>query len=128
VAWHGEHTSLGASYARRIGDGGGLAGAVLGNRVDASARWRFARTMTAALEANYSTSTLLDSQLLQGLGGHSWSGSASLQRPLGDKLDLQLGFTHLHQSYSSVSTIADAPDRNNIWVSLSYQFERSLGR
>ena len=127
VAWHGEHASLGASYSHRIGDGGGLAGAVLSNRVDASARWRFARAMTAGLEGNYSTSSLLDSQLL-GLGGHSWSGSASLQRPLGDKLDLQMGFTHLHQSYSSVNAISNAPNRNNVWISLSYQFERSLGR
>lgn len=128
VAWHGEHTSVVTSYAHRISDGGGLSGAVIYNRADASLRWRLAKSLTAGLGGSYSTDSVLAARPLQGFGGHAWSGDASLQRSLGRSLSLQLGYTHLHQSYSSVAAIAQAPDRDNVWVSLSYQFDRPLGR
>lgn len=128
LSWHGEHTSLVTSYERRISDGGGLSGAALTNRAEASGRWRLAKTLTTALGASYSTNSVLESQALVGLGGHSWSGSASLEHPLGDMLNLQMGYTRLHQSYSSITAISQAPDRNYVWLSLSYQFERPLGR
>ena len=128
LAWHGEHTSVAASFARRIGDGGGLSGAVLSNSADASVRWRLARTVTTDLGANYSTNSVLESQPVLGIGGHSWSVTASLQHSLGESLVVQMGYTHLHQSYSSITAISKAPDRNGIWVSLSYQFERPWGR
>lgn len=127
LAWRKEHSSFVARYARRIGDGGGLSGAVLSNQADVYVRWQFARTMTTGLGASYSTNSVLLQPML-GVGGHSWSGTASLQRPLGNNLGLQMGYTHLHQNYSSVSAISKAPDRNTAWISISYQFERPLGR
>jgi len=130
VGWRGAHASFTASYAQRISAGSGLAGAVRNNRVDSSIRWQLAKAFTTALGASYSTSNLLDSQpsATGGSGGHSWSGIASLQHPLGERLIAQVGYTRLHQSYSSVAAISEAPNRNNVWISLSYQFERPLGR
>lgn len=128
LAWHGEHASSAVSFARRIGDGGGLSGAVLSNSADASMRWQLAKTVSTALGANYSTNSVLESQPFLGIGGHSWSVTASLQHSLGENLSAQMGYTHLHQSYSSITAISKAPDLNGIWVSLSYQFERPLGR
>jgi hypothetical protein len=80
------------------------------------------------LEAGYATNRVLDALPSFGIGGHTWSGIASLSHPLGERLALQIGYTRLHQSYSSVTVISSDPDRNNAWVSLSYQFERPLGR
>lgn len=128
VAWHGERTSIAASYAHRISDGGGLSGAVIFNRADASLRWQLARSLTAGLGGSYSTDSVLGAQPLVGFGGHAWSGTASLQHSLGQRLVVKMGYTHLHQSYSSVTAISQAPDRSNVWVSLSYQFDRQLGR
>jgi len=128
LAWHGEHTSFTATYARRTSGGGGLSGAVRSNRADASMRWQLARTLTTCLGSSYSTNSVLDSQPALGVGGHTWLGTASLQHPLGEGLDIQVGYTHLHQSYGSVAAISNTPDRNNVWVSFSYQFERALGR
>jgi hypothetical protein len=128
LGWHGGHTSFAASYARRISDGGGLSGAVRSNRADASARWQLARTVTADMGASYSTNRVLDPLTSFGGEGHSWSGTVSLQHPLGEHLALQMGYTRLHQSYHDVAAISSAPNRNNVWLSLSYQFERPLGR
>lgn len=129
LAWHGEHISFTASYARRTSGGGGLSGAVRSNRADASVRWQLSKSLTTGLGSSYSTSSILDPQLSLGVGGgHTWSGTASLQHPLGKGFDIQIGYTHLHQNYSSVTVISNAPDQNNCWVAFSYQFERGLGR
>ena len=126
--WHGSHTSFAASYARRINDGGGLSGAVRSNRADLSARWQFARTLTADVGASYSANRVLDPLTAFSGDGHTWSGTLSVQHPIGEHFALQVGYIRLHQSYPDVQAISNAPNRNNGWVSLSYQFERPLGR
>jgi hypothetical protein len=129
VGWHGERVAFTASYSQRIRSGGGLSGVVHYNSAGASLRWQLVRTITAGLEASYSTSTLLDPSAGGfGTGGHTWAGAAILQHPLGERLGLQLGCTHLHQSYSDVAAVSGAPDQTTAWVSLSYQFARPLGR
>jgi hypothetical protein len=128
VNWHGQRSSFLVSYARRVSDGGGLSGAVRFDRADVSARWQLARTMIAGIGVSYAANNVLDSQAIFGAGGHTWLETASFQHPLGENLVLQMGYTHLYQSYGSIETISKAPNRNNVWVSLSYQFQRPLGR
>lgn len=128
LSWHGEHASFGSNFEHRINDGGGLAGAVLSNRAEVSARWQMTGALTAGLGAGYSTNSVLDSQEPSGVKGHSWSTTASLQHPMGERLALQMGYTHLHQSYGSIAAIAQAPERNYVWMSIAYQFVRPLGR
>jgi hypothetical protein len=126
--WHGQRTSVGASYAHRIRDGGGLSGTVLSSQADASVRWLAARALTANIGGSYSTNSVLASEPVLGVGGKTWSASASLQHPLGDNVSIEMGYTHLHQSYSSVPSISTVPEQNYAWVSFSYQFDRPLGR
>ena len=128
VGWRGEHTSLVASYARQINDGGGLSGAVRSNSANLSARWRFARRFTTGLEGTYIANRVLDSDAQFGDGGHTWSATVSLEHPIGERLSAQMGYTRLHQSYPNVSAIFNRPTRNNVWFSLAYRFERPLGR
>jgi hypothetical protein len=129
LGWHGSRAGFVASYERKINSGGGLSGAVLSNSAAASVRWQLARTVTTGVEAGYSTNTLLDSAPLFGSGGHTWSGTASLQHPIGEHMAVKMGYTRLQQSYNDIfAAIANAPNRNSVWISLSYQFERPLGR
>lgn len=129
VNWHGQRSSFLVSYARGVSDGGGLSGAVRFDKADLSGRFRLARTVTAEIGVSYSANDVLHSQAMFGAaGGHTWSETASLQRLLGENLILRLGYAHLYQSYDSIKTISQAPNRNNVWVSLSYQFQRPWGR
>ena len=128
LGWHGARTSLALTGVRRISDGGGLSGAVHSSSADASARWLMARTFISGIGVGYSASKVLDSLLPFGSGGHTWSGSVYVQHPLGERLAVQLRYTRLHQSYSDVAVLSNAPDRNNISFSISYQFERPFGR
>jgi hypothetical protein len=127
VAWHGQRTSMITSYAEQISNGG-LAGAVRSKTADASMRWQLAKTWTVGLRSSYSLNRIVDSLVSLGGGGHTVSGTATLDRSLGDHLDMQLGYTRLYQHYPDVVEISKAPNRDSVWFSLAYQFERPLGR
>lgn len=132
LSWQGKETSFAASYSRRITDGGGLPGAVLANIADASFRAQFTKNVTGSVAADYATNAVLDSAFVggfsSGLNGHSVSESASVARKFGEHVNGSAGYTHLHQSYGNISTFAIAPNVNTGWISVSYSFERPLGR
>jgi hypothetical protein len=116
-----------------IAPGGGLIGAVHQDAGTLSVRRHLSRMMNGGLEGQYSDNRLLDSGLPQALGGfggsgHAISGTASLDRQLGEHFALVLGYSRLHQSYPDITAISNAPNTNRAWVSFSYQFSRPLGR
>lgn len=125
--WQGQHTSLTASYSRRISDGGGLQGAVSYNGADASIRHQFTAALSGTLGANYSVNKVLDATALDNNGGHSISGTCSVQRSFGEHFNLTAGYLRLHQSYD-VAALAVVPNRDRVWLSIGYQFQRPLGR
>jgi hypothetical protein len=120
--WQARHTSVAASYSHIVSSGGGLIGAVELDSASLSLRQQITRRFSAALAGGYANNGVLS---VSSLGGHSVSGSAALQRQMGEHVKLQAGYTRLHQDYSFFS--AD-PDTNREWVSISYQFARPLGR
>jgi len=130
AAWQGRRTSLAASYLRTITDGGGLVGAVRSSSGNASARQQLTKLWSAGALASYSENTLLDADVpsVFSSGGHTLSGSVWGQRLIGQHFTVQLGYAHIHQSYSDIIAIAPVTDRNREWVSISYQFVRPLGR
>ncbi len=127
VNWQGQHTTLTASYSRRISDGGGLQGAVSFNGADASIRHQFTAAWSGTIGADYSVNKVLDAAALQNNGGHSISGTCSLQRAFGEHFNLTAGYLRLHQSYD-VASLAVVPNQDRVWLSIGYQFQRPLGR
>jgi hypothetical protein len=127
LGWQGRLTSFAASYSRRINDSGGLVGAVHSNTADASVRRQFTRTVSGSVRANYANNRVLDALPQFSTNGHTLSGSASLQRQIGERLNLQLEYTRLHQSYSGIAVFS-SPDTNREAVTISYLFSRPLGR
>jgi len=128
VGWQGVHTSLAAGVSRRVGAGGGLGGAVRSEGADVSIRRRLSPTMGLGLAANYSMNEVLDSVTAANTGGHIVSGSVVLDRQFRENFGIQFTYMKLHQTYPGVSAISAAPDRNRVAVSLSYHFQRPLGR
>jgi hypothetical protein len=120
--WQARHSSMAVSYSHSISSGGGLIGAVELDSANASLRQQITRNFSASLAGAYANNGVL---AISSLGGHSVSGTASLQRQVGEHLNLQAGYTRLHQNYSFLSA---NPDTNREWVSISYQFARPLGR
>jgi hypothetical protein len=126
VHWQGYFTALAASYLHVISDGGGLGGAAQLDSASASIQLQFSQALSAGVSGSYANNNVLGASPLN--HGHSVSGTASVQRHFGERLNLQLGYTRLHQSYSNVAVLAGTPNTNRVFVSLSYQFSRPLGR
>ncbi len=129
VSWQGEQTGFAANFSRRISDGGGLQGAVRSNSADATFHAQLTRTITGSASGSYSTNTVLDPILPNaGSNGHSLSASVSAGRSFGEHLSASVGYAYLHQTYNNLSLINFAPSQNRVWISISYEFERPLGR
>jgi hypothetical protein len=92
-------------------------------RQQLSKNWNASASGAYAINKTVTTLFFLPSS-----GGHSISGTASIQRQLGQHLSASAGYTRLHQSYSDIAAISTAPDTNMESVSISYQFARPLGR
>jgi hypothetical protein len=129
IGWQRSHTNIVASYLRTVTGGVGLPGAFNSNSANASVGWQITRTWTVGSAANYSINKNVTPSLpSSNQGGHSISGTVSVQHLIGEHLNAELGYTRLHQSYSGIALISTAPDSNREFVSVSYQFTRLLGR
>jgi hypothetical protein len=128
LGWQGKLNSFALSYTHIISSGSGLVGAVQLDSLTASARQRITRTLSATVSGGYDRNDVIGSPLLGLYSGHSITGTASLQQVIGQRANVQLGYTRLHQNYSNVGAISATPDTNRVFVSISYQFSRALGR
>jgi hypothetical protein len=128
LTWQGLHTSFTADISRRITPGGGLGAAAHSYTVDTSIRHQFTPAVTVSLSGSYIDNNVLQRSVLFSSGGHAVSGSGTLQRTLGKHLSAEIGYTRIHEDYSDIAAIQGSPDRNRAWASISYRFERPLGR
>jgi hypothetical protein len=129
MGWQARHTNLAASYSRMVSGGGGLLGAFHSNTANLSLRQQLSKNWNAGVSGAYAINKqVTELFFLPNPGGHSISGSASVQRLLGQHFSATANYTRLHQSYSEVAAISTAPDTNVETLSISYQFARPLGR
>jgi hypothetical protein len=128
LSWQGRLTNVAVSYSHVISGGGGLIGAVHMDSASASLRQQMMRNLSGSLAGGYVQNDVIGSALTGDTNGHTLSGTASLQQQVGQHINLQLGYTRLHQDYSSVAILAATPNTNREFVSISYQFSRPLGR
>src|SRR5277367_5256845 len=117
LSWQGLHSSVALSYLHAIANGGGLLGAVKMDSATASLRQQLTHTLDAMLLGSYAQNDLLLAAPLASGNGHSVSGTASVQQFVGSHLNVQLGYTRLHQDYSSVAVLAANPDTNREFIS-----------
>jgi hypothetical protein len=128
VSWQGRLNTLAASYVHLIAGGGGLVGAVQSDSGSASLRQQIARTLSGSIAGSYAQNNLLVPSTTFSVNGHSISATASLQQEFGKHVIAQLGYTRLHQDYSTVALLSTFPNTNREFVSLSYLFSKALGR
>ncbi len=126
--FQGRLSAVAISYAHMISGSGGLIGAVRQDAVNASFRQQLLRMLSASIAGGYAQNDILTSTPVFGQNGHTISATASLQQQIRQHLNVQLGYTRLHQDYSSVAVLAANPNTNREFISLSYQFSRPLGR
>lgn len=128
LGWQGEHTSMAASVSHSVAAGAGLSSAAKSDAGDLSLRRKLSPHFTAVIRGSYSQNKTLDTLSTLGTEGHSVTGTGSIETVLSSHLGLEIGYTRLHQNYANIAAIGSALDRDRVWVSLTYQFRRPLGR
>jgi hypothetical protein len=129
IGWQRSHTNLAASYSRIVPGSIGLPGAFNSATVSGLVQWQMTRTWIVGSTANYSNNGNLTPNIpSSGSGGYTVSGTVLVQRSMGDHIKAELGYARLHQSYSGISVISNAPNSNREFISITYQFARPLGR
>jgi len=126
--WQARRSSFALSCLHVISSGGGLIGAVRQDSANFSFRQQVSRTLSASVAGVYAQNDVLGATPLSSENGHTFSGTATVQQQFRQHVNLQLGYTRLHEDYSTVAVLAATPDTNREFVSISYQFSRALGR
>jgi hypothetical protein len=122
----GIHNSLALSVSHSINAGGGLTGPVRSYNGNATFRHQFTEHLTGILQTSYSKNDELET--LFGSSGRTYLFSGSLQQSLGGHFSAELGYTRVNQRYANIGAIASNPDIDREWITISYKFERPLGR
>jgi hypothetical protein len=129
VGWQRSRTNFVASYSRVVTGGGGLLGAFEANTGNALVRWRTGRTWTMGAQFNSTDNKDVTPLLFtSSQGGHSLSGNVSVQHLISEHLSAECGYQRLHQSYSGIAVLSNAPDSDRVYINVSYLFTRPLGR
>jgi len=128
LSWQARRSSFAMSYSHVISGGGGLLGAVKMDSANASFRQQLSHALSASVTGGYAQNDILGTANGLGENGHTVSGSATVQQQFHQHVNLQLGYTRLHEDYSTVAVLAATPNTNREFVSISYQFSRPLGR
>ena len=129
MGWQGTRTSFAANYLQAVTAGGGLVGPYHSRSANGSARWQMARMWTASASAAYAINQSVSTGLLAGgQNGHSISETATLERRFGNRLGVALHYDHIHQSYEQIAAIVANPNSDRETISISWEFQRPLGR
>jgi hypothetical protein len=129
IGWQRSHTNFVASYSRTVTGDSGLLGAYKLNSARVSVSWQITRTWTVGSGASYANSTnVTPSFSSSNPGGETISGTVSAQHPMSERLGVELGYAHLHQTYIGIAAISTVPDSNREYISISYRLTRPLGR
>jgi hypothetical protein len=130
LSWQARLTSLAISYAHIISASPGLGAAVKLDNGSASVSQQITNSLSASLSGGYAQNDLVGNftSLLGSFNGHSIMGTATVHQQFGRNVTLQLGYTRVRQDYGGVPILALTPNTNREFVSLSYHFDRALGR
>lgn len=125
LAWAGEHTGITATLSRRIDSGGGILGTVDRLSMMATLRRQFSPRWTGTINLIYDDNRPLDGVEF---GYRTVSGTASVQRQITRQMTVSASYARVHQTYGVVVPTQLFPDHNRALLSVSYLFNRPLGR
>jgi len=128
--WKNQHTSVSAGYSRTIGDGGGLLGSVLVQTVHGTFRHQLTPGWAAAISASHGTNqSLIAPSTSSASSINLTSAGFSLERNVGKSVGLRFGYTHYFQEQFGLPapTPTQNVNRNQVFVTLSYQWAKPLG-
>jgi hypothetical protein len=125
LSWEGERNSLAATVSRRVDSGGGILGTVDRLSVSAVLRRQLRPHWSGTISFGYDDNNPVDGAQF---GYRTVSGIVSVQRQIRRDLTIAASYARVHQSYGVVIPTQLFPDHNRALLSISYSFNRPLGR
>lgn len=129
--WESQKTSVIAGYSKQVTNGSGILGAVTLQTAYATVRREFFRRWAVDVTANYGNNQAITFALATTASTiNTTSVGAMLDRNLGKSLGFQIAYFHDLQDQSGAAVAAQnyTADRNRVFVNLSYQWAKALGR
>lgn len=128
-AWQGEKGSVSSSFLRTVNSGPGLIGAFNSVSANLNGGWKLTRTWNAALSFTYQNiepAVPLIAVVYQ--GGNSLMAQAVIGHNWGEHFSAQAGYQRLHQQFIGITSINTNPDADRVFVSLTYNYQKPLGK
>lgn len=127
LSWHSLRTAVGLNYLHQVASSGGLGTAVHLDTANVSVEQMLRRRLTATATGGWSQNNLIVPGVGGSANGHTLYASFAVRQQLGTHVSAMAGYAWLGQNYA-IATFAGQPTTNREFISLSYEFERALGR
>ncbi|HXS76321.1 MAG TPA: hypothetical protein VN753_09090 [Terracidiphilus sp.] len=131
IGWQRQHTNLSASLSHVVTGAGGLIGTYHSNVGSLNGQIALSQTWGAEAHVDYMQFKNVHpnaSQFSAYAGGHTVTGGTSVQHRITEKIYMEAGYQHFHQSYGNIAVASSFLGSNRAYGSISYQFSRPLGR
>lgn len=129
IGWQEHVWTLAGNYSHNVTAGGGLPGAYREDRVRAFYRRDLGPTWDVNLSGLYALNTNVTPTFpLSQPGGHTYTLSFSVEHALSRNLKATIGYDRMQESYTGVGALSKFPNSNREYGSITYQFNRPLGR
>jgi len=126
LSWQGEHTGISTTFSRSIAGGGGLFGTVDRYNGTVDIRQQFRPRWTGTLDLLYDNNRPID--FITSDEFRTLSAAVGLQHQIGEHLYFGFSYSRVHQVYGGLTAAQLFPDHNRTFLSISYLFNRPLGR
>jgi len=130
LAWQGEKGSLSSSFLRTVSSGPGLIGAFNSVSANLNGGWKISHFWNASAAFTYSNVEPVSplESVFTYQGGNSLMAQAELTKTWKEHFAMLWGYQRLHQQFYDVLAISANPDTDRVFVSLTYNYQKPLGR
>ena len=130
LGWQTLRANVAATYAHMVSGAGGLIGTYHSDTAGLTGRLAFSRTWGGGANVNYARFNSVNSNaaIAFGTGGNSIFGGMYLDHRITERVSAQAGYGHFHQDFAGIPAASTFPDSNRVNISITYQFNRPLGR
>ena len=128
LGWQNERGDVSVSYRHTVVAGEGLIVAYESSGASASGGWKFTHTWIGGGEVSYTAISPVTS--IPGLAnqgaGNATAVEGSLKHLIGEQLTIAGGYDRLDENYTGIPAIT--PNSDRVFVTVTYDFRRDLGR
>jgi hypothetical protein len=132
VGWQGTRGSFALSYLHSINSGEGFGEDLTSDSVSASSGWKINPTWSSSFEVSYVNSSPVTTRvgmLNYGYeGGNAFTLGANLTHTIGERFSAACGYDRLQENYPGIPFIANNPDSDRVFVTVTYLLRKSIGR